>query len=147
MLLCLLVVRGEAEVLFGLFMCSFFFMFALGWENRVEVGGLISLDLVRVVMLVLSFYISSLMFLRSVGVKRFNAFKSMILLICAILVMAFSFSSIFLFYICFERVLVPTLLLILGWGYQPERVQAINYILVYTVAGSIPLIYGLRSLY
>lgn len=29
-----------------------------------------------------------------------------------------------MFYLFFERRLVPTLFLILGWGYQPERLQA-----------------------
>jgi len=77
-------------------------------------GGLIRLDLVGVIMVILSFYIRGLMLLRRVGVKRFNAFRKVILCICVVLVLAFSFRSIFLFYICFERVLIPTLLLILG---------------------------------
>nr|YP_009446135.1 NADH dehydrogenase subunit 4 [Modiolus kurilensis]ASB29935.1 NADH dehydrogenase subunit 4 [Modiolus kurilensis] len=145
--LLLLTLGGEVEVIFGVLICSVLFMPLLSWESSVEMGGLTSLDLVGVVMVILSFYISILMLLSSIGVKRFNAFSKVILCICVVLVLAFSFSSMFLFYICFESVLIPTLLLILGWGYQPERVQAVNYMLVYTVGGSMPLIYGLSSLY
>jgi NADH-ubiquinone oxidoreductase chain 4 len=34
------------------------------------------------------------------------------------------------FYIFFESRLIPTLLLILGWGYQPECVQAGIYLFI-----------------
>ena len=44
------------------------------------------------------------------------------------------------FYIFFESRLIPTLFLILGWGYQPERVQAGIYLLFYTLLASLPLL-------
>lgn len=55
------------------------------------------------------------------------------------LCLAFSASNIILFYVFFEASLLPTLLLIIGWGYQPERLQAGSYIILYTVAASLPL--------
>lgn len=55
------------------------------------------------------------------------------------LCLAFSISNIILFYVFFEASLLPTLLLIIGWGYQPERLQAGTYIILYTVAASLPL--------
>jgi len=36
--------------------------------------------------------------------------------------------------------LYPTLFLLLSWGYQPERVQASTYLLLYTVRASLPLL-------
>lgn len=54
--------------------------------------------------------------------------------------MTFSTSNIFLFYLFFEATLIPTLILIIGWGYQPERIQAGIYILFYTLAASLPLL-------
>jgi NADH-ubiquinone oxidoreductase chain 4 len=48
--------------------------------------------------------------------------------------------NIFLFYLFFERRLIPTLFLILGWGYQPERLQAGIYLLFYTLFASLPLL-------
>jgi NADH-ubiquinone oxidoreductase chain 4 len=37
--------------------------------------------------------------------------------------------------------------LILGWGYQPERVQAGIYLLFYTLLASLPLLVGILSIY
>jgi len=37
--------------------------------------------------------------------------------------------------------------LILGWGYQPERVQAGIYLLFYTLLASLPLLVGILFVY
>jgi NADH-ubiquinone oxidoreductase chain 4 len=54
---------------------------------------------------------------------------------------------LFLFYLFFERRLIPTLLLIIGWGYQPERLQAGIYLLFYTLFASLPIIIGIFYFY
>ena len=41
----------------------------------------------------------------------------------------------------------PTLFLILGWGYQPERVQAGIYLLFYTLLATLPLLVGILFIY
>nr|YP_010534921.1 NADH dehydrogenase subunit 4 [Modiolus modulaides]QJS32941.1 NADH dehydrogenase subunit 4 [Modiolus comptus]UYA96804.1 NADH dehydrogenase subunit 4 [Modiolus modulaides] len=146
-ILVLVLSSCEVEILFGLFLCGSLMLPLLSWDNVVEYSSVFSMDLASLLMVILSFYISGLMFLSSVGVKRYEMFKFMVLAICVILILGFSFSSMFLFYISFESVLIPTLLLILGWGYQPERMQAVSYMLIYTVCGSMPLIYGLSLLY
>jgi len=51
------------------------------------------------------------------------------------------------FYIFFESRLIPTLFLILGWGYQPEWVQAGIYLLFYTLLASLPLLVGILFVY
>jgi formate hydrogenlyase subunit 3/multisubunit Na+/H+ antiporter MnhD subunit len=43
--------------------------------------------------------------------------------------------------------LIPTLFLILGWVYQPERVQAGIYLLFYTLLASLPLLVGILFIY
>jgi len=45
-----------------------------------------------------------------------------------------------MFYFFFEASLIPTLIIIMGWGYQPERIQAGLYFLFYTLAASLPLL-------
>jgi len=55
--------------------------------------------------------------------------------------------SLLSFYIIFESRLIPTLFLILGWGYQPERVQAGIYLLFYTLLASLPLLVGILFIY
>lgn len=44
-------------------------------------------------------------------------------------------------YIFFELSLIPTLILILKWGYQPERLQSRYYFMLYTICASIPLLF------
>jgi len=39
--------------------------------------------------------------------------------------------------------LIAALFLILGWGYQPERVQAGIYLVFYTSLASLPLLVGI----
>nr|YP_002907508.1 NADH dehydrogenase subunit 4 [Cristaria plicata]ACQ90995.1 NADH dehydrogenase subunit 4 [Cristaria plicata] len=63
-----------------------------------------------------------------------------ILVLTMVLVFCFSVSSLLNFYIMFEFSLIPILLIILGWGYQPERLQAGKYMLLYTVSASLPLL-------
>jgi NADH-ubiquinone oxidoreductase chain 4 len=57
--------------------------------------------------------------------------------------LTFRTSNLFLFYLFFESRLIPTLFLILGWGYQPERLQAGMYLLFYTLLASLPLLIGI----
>jgi len=45
-----------------------------------------------------------------------------------------------MFYIFFEVRLIPIFILIMGWGYQPERINASMYILIYTIFASLPLL-------
>jgi len=61
--------------------------------------------------------------------------------------LTFSRISLFIFYLYFERRLIPTLFLILGWGYQPERLQAGLYLLFYTLLASLPIIMGIFYCY
>jgi len=62
-----------------------------------------------------------------------------VLLIC-VLVVAFIVGGFLKYYVFFELSLIPTFLLILGWGYQPERVSARIYMVIYTVGASLPLL-------
>ncbi len=57
-----------------------------------------------------------------------------------ILVLAFMRKRLLGFYIFFELSLIPTLIIILGWGIQPERIRAGSYLMIYTLVGSLPLL-------
>lgn len=57
-----------------------------------------------------------------------------------ILIIFFCVESLVLFYCFFEISLIPIFFLVIGWGYQPERVEASMWILIYTLVSSIPLI-------
>nr|CCI69467.1 NADH dehydrogenase subunit 4 [Metacrangonyx panousei] len=62
------------------------------------------------------------------------------ILLLIFLCVSFSVKDYLLFYIFFESSLIPILLIILGWGYQPERLMAGIYMLFYTLFASLPLL-------
>jgi len=59
----------------------------------------------------------------------------------------FSIGRWILFYFFFEISLIPTLWLILKWGYQPERLQAGVFMIIYTAGASLPLLLSLLFIY
>lgn len=67
-------------------------------------------------------------------------------LLLIILMLAFCTNNTIIFYILFEASLIPTFLIILGWGYQPERLEATNYLIIYTILASLPLLMSILIL-
>nr|QTA71703.1 NADH dehydrogenase subunit 4 [Hyriopsis bialata] len=72
--------------------------------------------------------------------KTNNSFFFAVVGLSLILFACFGSSSVFVFYMLFEASLIPTLCLVCGWGYQPERLRAGKYMMVYTVGASLPLL-------
>nr|UBS94012.1 NADH dehydrogenase subunit 4 [Oliarus cf. filicicola HI01081] len=56
------------------------------------------------------------------------------------LFMCFSSLDFFSFYFYFESSVLPVFLIILGWGYQPERLRSGWYLIFYTLFSSLPLL-------
>lgn len=107
-------------------------------------SDLLLIDPISFTLIILSIWLTSLILIARSSVTR-SGFKpswfvTVILTLITLLILTFSTSNIFLFYLFFEATLIPTLILIVGWGYQPERVQAGVYILFYTLAASLPLL-------
>nr|UXP34365.1 NADH dehydrogenase subunit 4 [Cambaroides dauricus] len=120
-----------------------FYMFNLGSQLGTDyLGG---------ALIMLSVWISMLVIYSSQKINKTDNFSSMFLLVNLILLgallMTFSSMDYLMFYLSFESSLIPTLILILGWGYQPERIQAGIYMLFYTLFASLPLLVSLISLY
>nr|YP_010583788.1 NADH dehydrogenase subunit 4 [Octopus salutii]UXN83984.1 NADH dehydrogenase subunit 4 [Octopus salutii] len=116
---------------------------------KVDVSGvneyLFYFDKVSGVLVLLSFWTSGLMMLSSYNsVKSINNkvgfFSNCVLVLCFVVIIFFLVDNLLMFYLFFEMSLVPTLLLILSWGYQPERLQAGMYMMLYTVSASLPLL-------
>lgn len=129
--------------LFGSFCHHDFTFYIRGWCFNI--------DSLRYILILLRFWITRLVICSSQKVLKDKNFSNIFLLVNLLLllslVLTFSVNDYLLFYIRFERSLIPTLVLILGWGYQPERVQAGIYILFYTLFASLPLLISLLVLY
>nr|YP_010987619.1 NADH dehydrogenase subunit 4 [Oxytelus varipennis]WON66038.1 NADH dehydrogenase subunit 4 [Oxytelus varipennis] len=133
------------------FYLMFMFMILTNWFNFYSMISLFfGVDLMMVMLVLLSIWICSLMIMASLKVSFTSSkgiFLLLINLLLLILILTFSTTNLFMFYLFFEMSLIPTLLLILGWGYQPERIQAGLYLLFYTLLASLPMLLGIFYLY
>lgn len=64
-----------------------------------------------------------------------------------VLIVCFLSLNIINFYLFFEISLIPTILIIIGWGFQLERMQAGVYLMFYTLTASLPLLLNLLYIY
>nr|QWB85930.1 NADH dehydrogenase subunit 4 [Glenea licenti] len=137
---------------FVFFMLSFMFLLniSLGfiWIN---VSYFLGMDLLSFSLILLSFWICALMILASEKILKLNNYSNLFLFIMVnlmfALLMAFSSMNLFIFYLFFEISLIPTLILIVGWGYQPERIEAGLYLLFYTLFVSLPMMVAIFYYY
>lgn len=129
----------------------FFIVNNLIFIDFVVSGSVFYLDVLSFSMVALRLWITILMYYSSYGVyhgKNYLFFFSFtIFVLCFILFLTFTSLNLLLFYFYFEASLIPTLLIIIGWGYQPERLQAGIYFLFYTLTASLPLLMVLTYLY
>uniref|UniRef100_A0AAU6QEZ0 NADH-ubiquinone oxidoreductase chain 4 n=1 Tax=Gatzara jubilaea TaxID=3114391 RepID=A0AAU6QEZ0_9NEOP len=109
------------------------------------------IDLISFGLIMLTFWICVLMLMASESIYQFgyssNFFILNIFMLLLMLFLTFSSLNLFYFYLFFESSLIPTLFLIIGWGYQPERLQAGVYLLFYTLFASLPMLSGIFYLY
>nr|YP_010022506.1 NADH dehydrogenase subunit 4 [Caryandoides hunanica]QON98916.1 NADH dehydrogenase subunit 4 [Caryandoides hunanica] len=135
-----------------MFLLSFLFMVCCySYCDFNMISYYFGIDYYSFILILLSFWICSLMITSSVWIYtssyHSNFFVFMILFLMVMLYCSFSSLNLLSFYIFFESSLVPTLLLILGWGYQPERLQAGVYLIFYTLFASLPLLLVLFYVY
>nr|YP_010021193.1 NADH dehydrogenase subunit 4 [Spodoptera littoralis]QHB74395.1 NADH dehydrogenase subunit 4 [Spodoptera littoralis]QOK36238.1 NADH dehydrogenase subunit 4 [Spodoptera littoralis]QTZ20293.1 NADH dehydrogenase subunit 4 [Spodoptera littoralis] len=108
---------------------------------------MMSCDIMSYGLILLSIWISILMIMASENLYKMdyyvNFFLFNVIFLLIMLYLTFSTMNMFMFYFFFEGSLIPTLLLIIGWGYQPERIQAGMYLLFYTLFVSLPLLIGI----
>lgn len=127
-----------------------FVLFAPGLSWTISLS-FIAVDGLRAPLISLTCWISALIILASYKIyyRQINSlqFRLFVLSLKLVLLASFIRNNWILFYIIFEASLVPTLLLILGWGYQPERLQAALYLIIYTIIASLPLLLRLVWLY
>lgn len=117
----------------------------------ISISYSLGIDLLSYSLILLRFWICILIFLaRENLLKKNNSINFFILTILILIIslfIIFSSLNLFVFYLFFEISLIPTVILIIGWGYQPERISAGVYLLFYTFLVSLPIIVSLFFLY
>jgi NADH-ubiquinone oxidoreductase chain 4 len=108
-------------------------------------------DSIRLSLVVLRLWVSLLIVFSRFKIYRFDENKKyfffFVYLLLLVLIVSFFCGGYLYFYFFFEVSLIPTLLIIIGWGYQPERLQAGLYFLFYTLTASLPLLILLLYLF
>lgn len=102
-----------------------------------SVGG-VKFEKISFILIFLTALISLIITLRGQGFS--SSLNKLINLILFSLVLVFLSNRPILFYFTFEFSLVPIILIIIGWGYQPERLPAAYALSLYTITASLPLI-------
>nr|AOY39417.1 NADH dehydrogenase subunit 4 [Hydnocerini sp. BMNH-844241] len=117
----------------------------------MNLSNMFGMDLLSFLMILLSFWVCMLMILASSKIYKKNINKNYFLMVNLILMivlfMVFSSMNLFIFYLFFEFSLIPVLLMIMGWGYQPERIQAGVYLMFYTLFASLPMMISIFYFY
>lgn len=112
---------------------------------------ILSCDIVTYGLILLRVWISILIIIARENLFKINFYTNFflfnVIFLLIILYLTFRSINIFIFYLYFEGSLIPTLILIVGWGYQPERIKAGIYLLFYTLFVSLPLLIGIIFIY
>ena len=74
------------------------------------------------------------------SIKSGSLFHLICLTLLITVVSFFLTGKTIIFYILFELRLIPTLFMVFFFGYQPEKIQASMYLLIYAVISSLPLL-------
>nr|WNO18643.1 NADH dehydrogenase subunit 4 [Seseria sambara indosinica] len=136
----------------SMFLMMFLFLnLTINIQNYCNLSYLMGCDMISFGLILLSIWICSLMIMASEKLYKYNYYTKFFLLnvifLLIMLFLTFSMMNLFMFYMFFESSLIPTLMLIIGWGYQPERIQAGLYLLFYTLFVSLPLLMGIFYIY
>lgn len=132
----------------ALFLITFIFILNNIYCNYfITISYYFGKDIISYGLILLRLWICCLILIARESIYRnlnfYSLFLFLILILLIFLFLTFRRLSLFIFYLFFESRLIPTLLLILGWGYQPERLQAGIYLLFYTLLASLPLLVGI----
>nr|YP_010554667.1 NADH dehydrogenase subunit 4 [Ceratopsyche gautamittra]UYO79300.1 NADH dehydrogenase subunit 4 [Ceratopsyche gautamittra] len=132
---------------------SFMFMFfsSINLFYFSNLLNYLGMDILSFSMVLLTLWVCMLMLMASfmlVNEKKFSFLFMVNLIILLIsLILTFFSLDIFYFYLFFESSILPVLFMIVGWGYQPERIQAGIYLIFYTLFVSLPLLLGIFFIY
>nr|YP_002265570.1 NADH dehydrogenase subunit 4 [Priasilpha obscura]ACF35116.1 NADH dehydrogenase subunit 4 [Priasilpha obscura] len=148
--LCFGVNYWMIQIMFFMLMMMFMLSFSFNYLF-LNISYFLGCDLLSFSLILLSIWICSLMILASESLYKNNNYYNLFCLVMIILLLTlfitFSSMNLFIFYLFFEISLIPVLILIIGWGYQPERIEAGIYLLFYTLLVSLPMMISIFNYY
>nr|APZ75594.1 NADH dehydrogenase subunit 4 [Agenioideus sp. SJW-2017] len=123
-----------------LFISTILFMSTMGnmWLEQSNIYFFVFQDKFCLLIILMTLWINSIIIM---NIK--NNKTSMLMILMFMIIMTLSSSNIFTFYIWFEMSLLPLFIIIFWWGKTKERTNASMYMLMYTIMGSLPLLWSM----
>lgn len=103
-------------------------------------------DLLSVRLVILSLWLMVLIIIAQNSIFQFSIIQNLFCILILSLILTFLTKNILIIYFFFEWSLIPIFMIIMGWGYQPERMRARLIIFFYTLFSSLPLLLILLKL-
>lgn len=133
------------QIFFLFFLCLIFLLYFCGRVTRGSFSRIFFfLDSLSISLLLLTFWVRGLILIRRQRILLKSNDRKIFLHVNGLMVLLlwilFLVTNFFLFYAFFELILVPTVLMILGWGIQPDRLNASFYFSIYTIFRSLPFL-------
>lgn len=132
----------EFNFLFSLLWVGFLFLvgFSMGGTLRTFLF-LDSFSFFLVLLAVLVFFSSILSVLyEKFRYSHWGYLNFLLFFLLFFLFYLFFSCNMFLFYVFFELTVIPTFIIIIGWGYRVNRIQASCYMVIYMLLSSFPLL-------
>lgn len=131
---------------------TFYYIYICSSYNFISIiSYFFGSDILSYRLISLTYWLIFLIILSSFVIYNSNNITSeflfIILILLIALILTFRVDNLLVFYLSFESSIIPTLFLIFGWGYQPERLSAGFYLLFYTLFASLPILLGIIYIY
>jgi NADH-ubiquinone oxidoreductase chain 4 len=141
----------------GIYSCLFFnrgvagfqFFSLLTLHPLYDMSFTLGVDGTSFVFLLLTLFIFPFCFAAAAAVPENSArqFCNYLLAMELLLVLTFTTIDLFYFYVFFESLLIPMFILIGVWGARSRKIKASYYFFLYTLFGSLIMLFGLLYLY
>ena len=116
-------------------------LFSLDIVNIITFSSGLLTNIISTVLILLSLWLLVLMFISQIKAPFIANLLTIFFILNITLVLSFTVDNLILFYFFFESSLIPIFSIILGWGYQIERLKARFFLLIYTLFASLPLLF------
>jgi len=115
-------------------------LLSINYNNITNYFLLFNIDIISISLILLSVWLLVFIIFSQFNFKMKNNLRLFFILLNIILIISFIINNILLFYFFFECSLIPIFIIIIGWGYQLERIKSRFYLLIYTLFASLPLL-------
>jgi len=127
---------------------GFQFLTSLNFVSEYNLSFTLGADGLSMVFLLLTLFIFPILFLAAWSVTlQPKQFWNYLLAMELLLVLTFSTLDILYFYVLFESLLIPMFILIGVWGARERKIKAAYYFFLYTLFGSLFMLFGIFYLY